>query len=46
MTDPSEAVAAMPPINEPAPDFTATATHGERNLPDYRGSIHKAERGP
>jgi peroxiredoxin (alkyl hydroperoxide reductase subunit C) len=29
--------AAMPRINEPAPDFTARTTHGIRNLEDYRG---------
>ncbi len=29
--------AALPRINEPAPDFTAQTTHGERSLSDYRG---------
>ena len=29
--------AAMPRINEPAPDFTARTTHGVRSLEDYRG---------
>ncbi|PJK31306.1 peroxiredoxin [Minwuia thermotolerans] len=28
---------AMPRLNEPAPDFTARTTHGERSLSDYRG---------
>lgn len=27
----------MPELNRPAPDFTATTTHGERKLSDYRG---------
>jgi peroxiredoxin (alkyl hydroperoxide reductase subunit C) len=27
----------MPRINEPAPDFKAQTTHGERSLADYRG---------
>lgn len=34
MTDP---VASLPRINEPAPDFKARTTHGERALSDYRG---------
>jgi peroxiredoxin (alkyl hydroperoxide reductase subunit C) len=33
----TEAVRAMPRINEPAPDFKALTTHGERSLADYRG---------
>ena len=28
---------AMPRLNEPAPDFTAPTTHGEKSLSDYRG---------
>lgn len=28
---------AMPRINEPAPDFSAKTTHGQRSLADYRG---------
>ena len=28
---------AMPHINEPAPDFSAKTTHGQRTLADYRG---------
>ncbi|ANK79772.1 MAG: peroxiredoxin [Rhizobiales bacterium NRL2] len=28
---------AMPRLNEPAPDFTAKTTHGEKSLSDYRG---------
>ena len=28
---------AMPRLNEPAPDFTAPTTHGEKSLKDYRG---------
>ena len=27
----------MPRINEPAPDFSAKTTHGQRSLADYRG---------
>jgi peroxiredoxin (alkyl hydroperoxide reductase subunit C) len=27
----------MPRLNEPAPDFTAPTTHGEKSLSDYRG---------
>jgi peroxiredoxin (alkyl hydroperoxide reductase subunit C) len=37
MTEITQPVAAMPRINEPAPDFTAKTTHGERKLSDYRG---------
>lgn len=29
--------AAMPRINEPAPDFSAKTTHGDRRLADYKG---------
>ena len=29
--------ASLPRINEPAPDFRALTTHGERSLSDYRG---------
>ncbi|MGX6646604.1 peroxiredoxin [Maricaulaceae bacterium MS644] len=29
--------ARLPGINQPAPDFTAPTTHGERSLADYRG---------
>ncbi len=32
------AAPAMPRINEPAPDFKAKTTFGERSLADYRGS--------
>ncbi|MFA7620085.1 MAG: peroxiredoxin [Thiohalomonadaceae bacterium] len=28
---------AMPRLNEPAPDFTAKTTHGEKKLSDYQG---------
>ncbi len=28
---------AFPRLNEPAPDFTAPTTHGEKSLSDYRG---------
>jgi peroxiredoxin 2/4 len=28
---------AMPRINEPAPDFSAKTTHGDRRLADYKG---------
>ena len=28
----------LPRINEPAPDFRATTTHGERKLSDYKGT--------
>ena len=28
---------ALPRLNEPAPDFTANTTHGQRSLTDYRG---------
>ena len=28
---------SMPRLNEPAPDFTAPTTHGEKSLSDYRG---------
>lgn len=34
MTEPSP---SLPRINEPAPDFKAVTTHGERKLSDYRG---------
>jgi peroxiredoxin (alkyl hydroperoxide reductase subunit C) len=27
----------LPRINDPAPDFRATTTHGERKLSDYKG---------
>lgn len=37
MTDTIGPAAAMPRINEPAPDFVAKTTHGERKLSDYRG---------
>jgi hypothetical protein len=37
MTDTITAPAAMPRINEPAPDFSAKTTHGQRSLADYRG---------
>jgi peroxiredoxin len=30
-------MADMPRINEPAPDFHAKTTHGDRSLSDYRG---------
>jgi peroxiredoxin (alkyl hydroperoxide reductase subunit C) len=29
--------ASLPRLNEPAPDFRARTTHGERSLADYRG---------
>ncbi len=29
--------ASLPRLNEPAPDFTAPTTHGEKSLSDYRG---------
>ena len=32
-----QAAPAMPRLNEPAPDFTAPTTHGEKSLSDYRG---------
>ena len=28
---------SLPRLNEPAPDFTAPTTHGEKSLSDYRG---------
>ena len=28
---------SMPRLNEPAPDFRAPTTHGEKSLEDYRG---------
>ncbi|MEJ2124119.1 MAG: peroxiredoxin [Alphaproteobacteria bacterium] len=31
------AFVAMPRLNEPAPDFRAPTTHGEKTLEDYRG---------
>ena len=31
------AAASLPRLNEPAPDFRARTTHGERSLADYRG---------
>lgn len=31
------AAASLPRLNEPAPDFRAPTTHGERSLADYRG---------
>ncbi len=34
--EPTE-VFQMPRLNEPAPDFTAPTTHGEKSLSDYRG---------
>ncbi|WP_067734041.1 peroxiredoxin [Novosphingobium naphthalenivorans] len=37
MTELPATAASMPRINEPAPDFTAKTTHGERKLSDYRG---------
>ena len=37
MTEEKIAIAAMPRINEPAPDFSAKTTHGQRSLTDYRG---------
>ncbi len=32
-----DAVAAFPHLNEPAPDFNAKTTHGDRRLADYKG---------
>jgi peroxiredoxin (alkyl hydroperoxide reductase subunit C) len=40
MTDTNQttiSAAAMPRLNEPAPDFVAETTHGEKSLSDYRG---------
>ena len=37
MTEEKTTIAAMPRINEPAPDFGAKTTHGQRSLADYRG---------
>ena len=33
----TETTASFPRINEPAPDFKAKTTHGERSLADYKG---------
>lgn len=33
----TEAMSTFPRLNEPAPDFTAKTTHGERSLADYKG---------
>ena len=37
MTEATTVIASMPCINEPAPDFSAKTTHGERKLADYKG---------
>ena len=37
MTHQTEAAAALPQLNKPAPDFEAKTTHGVKKLADYRG---------
>jgi len=37
MTELTSGVISMPRINEPAPDFSAKTTHGNRALADYHG---------
>lgn len=37
MQDTNSAPVAFPRLNEPAPDFKAKTTHGERSLADYKG---------
>ncbi len=37
MTETTPHTQSMPRINEPAPDFKAKTTHGEKKLSDYRG---------
>ena len=37
MTETPPHTQSMPRINEPAPDFKAKTTHGEKKLSDYRG---------
>ncbi|MGQ5702231.1 peroxiredoxin [Sandaracinobacteroides sp. A072] len=37
MTETTPQTQSMPRINEPAPDFKAKTTHGEKKLSDYRG---------
>ncbi|HMM72867.1 MAG TPA: peroxiredoxin, partial [Rhodocyclaceae bacterium] len=32
-----DAISAFPRLNEPAPDFNAKTTHGDRKLADYKG---------
>ena len=37
MEDTQQPVAGLPRINEPAPDFNALTTDGQKQLSDYRG---------
>lgn len=37
MTNESQAAPRMPGLNQPAPDFKAPTTHGEKSLADYKG---------
>jgi len=36
-TDPAQTRSSMPLLNEPAPDFDAPTTHGQKKLSDYKG---------
>lgn len=36
-TSPAANTPALPQLNQPAPDFKAVTTHGERQLADYKG---------